>query len=64
MTYKQLDRERILSYLNVNSVSTVDAIIYHSGAEKLRFFPIQFELNNHPCRGGNGMRSTDEGDTQ
>lgn len=43
--YKQLDRERILSYLNVNPVSTVDTIIEHSGAEKLRVYPILFELN-------------------
>ena len=43
--YKQLDRERILSYLNANRISTVDAIIEHSGAEKLRVYPILFELN-------------------
>ena len=44
MNYKQLDRERILSYLNTNRISTVDAIIEHSGAEKLRIYPILFEL--------------------
>ena len=43
--YKQLDRERILSYLNANHISIVDAIIEHSGAEKLRVYPILFELN-------------------
>ena len=45
MNYKQLDRECILSYLNANPVSTVDAIIEHSGAEKFRVYPILFELN-------------------
>ena len=45
MNYKQLDRERILSYLKANPISTVDAIIEHSGAEKLRIYPILFELN-------------------
>ena len=45
MNYKQLDRERILSYLNANRISSVDAIIEHSGAEKLRIYPILFELN-------------------
>ena len=45
MNYKQLDRERILSYLNANTVSTVDAIIEHSGTEKFRVYPILFELN-------------------
>lgn len=45
MDYKQLDRERILSYLNANPVSFVDDIIEHGGAEKLRVYPILFELN-------------------
>ena len=43
--YKQLDRECILSYLNANPIRSVDAIIEHSGAEKLRVYPILFELN-------------------
>ena len=43
--YKQLDRERILSYLRANPVSSVDAIIKHGRAEKLRVYPILFELN-------------------
>lgn len=43
--YKQLDRERILSYLKANPISSVDAVIEHSGAEKLRVYPILFELN-------------------
>ena len=45
VNYKQLDRERILSYLRANPISSVDAIIEHSGMEKLRVYPILFELN-------------------
>ena len=45
INYKQLDLERILSYLKANRISTVEAIIEHSGAEKLRIYPILFELN-------------------
>ena len=45
INYKQLDRERILSYLNANPVSTVGAIIEYGGAEKFRVYPILFELN-------------------
>lgn len=45
INYKQLDKERILSYLRANPISSVDAIIEHSGTEKLRVYPILFELN-------------------
>lgn len=45
MDYKQQDRERILSYLETHPISTVDAIIQESGAERLRVYPILFELS-------------------
>ena len=45
MDYKQQDRDKILSYLQAYSISTVDAIIQESGAERLRVYPILFELN-------------------
>lgn len=45
MSYKQQDRDRILSYLQTHPVSTVDAIIRESGAERLRVYPILFELS-------------------
>ena len=44
MNYKQQDRDKILSYLQIHSVSTVDSIIKESGAERLRVYPILFEL--------------------
>ena len=44
MNYKQQDRDKILSYLQTHSVSTVDSIIKESGAERLRGYPILFEL--------------------
>ena len=44
MNYKQQDRDKILSYLQTHSVSTVDSIIKESGAERLRVYPILFEL--------------------
>ena len=44
MNYKQQDREKILSFLQTHPVSTVDAIIQESGAERLRVYPILFEL--------------------
>lgn len=45
MDYKQQDRDKILSYLQAYPISTVDAIIQESGAERLRVYPILFELN-------------------
>ena len=45
MNYKQLDRERILSYLEAHPISIIDAIIQESGAEQLRVYPILFEFN-------------------
>lgn len=45
MDYKQQDRERILSYLNTQLICTVDAIIQESGADRLRVYPILFELS-------------------
>ena len=44
MNYKQQDRDKILSYLQTHSVSTVVSIIKESGAEWLRVYPILFEL--------------------
>ena len=44
MNYKQLDRDKILSYLQTHPISTVDAIMKDSGAERLRVYPILFEL--------------------
>ena len=45
MDYKLQDRDKILSYLQAYPISTVDAIIQESGAERLRVYPILFELN-------------------
>ena len=45
MDYKQQDRDKILSYLQVRPISTVDAIIQESGARRLRIYPILFELS-------------------
>lgn len=45
MDYKQQDRDKILSYLQAYPISTVDAIIQESGAERLRIYPILFELS-------------------
>ena len=44
MNYKQQNRDKIFSYLNTHPISTVDAIIQESGAERLRIYPILFEL--------------------
>ena len=44
LNYKQQDRDKILSYLQAHPISTVDAIIQESGAERLRIYPILFEL--------------------
>ena len=45
MDYKQQDRDKILSYLQAHPISTIDAIIQESGAERLRIYPILFELS-------------------
>lgn len=45
MNYKQQDIDRILSYLQAYPISTVNAIIQESGAERLRVYPILFELS-------------------
>ena len=45
MNYKQQDRDKILSYLETHSICMVDAIIPDSGAERLRVYPILFELS-------------------
>ena len=45
MNYKQQDRDKILSYLQARPISTVDAIIQESGAERLRIYSILFELS-------------------
>ena len=45
MDYKQQDRDKILSYLQAYPISTVDAIIQESGANRLRVYPILFELS-------------------
>ena len=44
MNYKQLDRDKILSFLQTHPISTVDAIMKDSGAERLRVYPILFGL--------------------
>ena len=45
MNYKQQDRDKILSYLQAHPVSRVEAVIEESGAERLRVYPILFELS-------------------
>ena len=45
MNYKQQDRDKILSYLQAHPISTVDSIIQEIGAERLRIYPILFELS-------------------
>ena len=45
MDYKQLDRERILSYLKIYPISTIDVILQESGAARFRVYPILFELS-------------------
>ena len=45
MNYKQQDRDKILIYLQAHPVSRVEAIIEESGAERLRIYPILFELS-------------------
>ena len=42
--YKELDRYKILSYLEEHPVCTVDSIMKESGAEPLRVYPLLFEL--------------------
>lgn len=45
MNYKEKDTKSILAYLEtVGGESSVDEIIKQSGAEKLRVYPILFEL--------------------
>ena len=44
-SYKQQDRERILSFISSQGGSAlVEAIIERSGAEPLRVYPLLFEL--------------------
>ena len=45
MNYKEIDTQRIIDYIGTfaNGVS-VDDIILHSGADKLRVYPALFEL--------------------
>ena len=45
MNYKQQDIDRILSYLQAYPISTVNAIILESGAERLRVYPNLLELS-------------------
>ena len=45
MNCKQQDRDKILSYLKTHPICTVDAIIQESDAERLRVYPILFELS-------------------
>ena len=45
MNYKQQDRDKILIYLHAHPVSRVEAVIQESGAERLRIYPILFELS-------------------
>ena len=43
VNYKQQDRDKILSYLQIHPISTIDAIIQESEAERFRMYPILFE---------------------
>lgn len=44
MNYKEIDRERILSYLaSKGGECSVEDVIDESGAEKFRVYPILFE---------------------
>ena len=45
MNYKEIDTQRIIDYIGTfaNGVS-VDDIILHSGADKLRVYPALFEV--------------------
>ncbi len=45
MNYKEQDRQRILSYLESHPSCTVKSIIEESGAERLRVYPLLFELS-------------------
>ena len=45
VNYKQQDRDKILSYLQIHPISTIDAIIQESEAERFRMYPILFELS-------------------
>lgn len=45
INYKTLDTQRITDYLSTSSHAvTVEDIILHSGADKLRVYPALFEL--------------------
>ena len=45
INYKTLDTQRITNYLSTSSHEvTVEDIILHSGADKLRVYPALFEL--------------------
>ena len=44
MDCKHQDRDKILAYLKNHLVCTVGDIILESGAERLRVYPILFEL--------------------
>ena len=45
ISYKILDTQRITNYLSASSHEvTVENIILHSGADKLRVYPALFEL--------------------
>lgn len=45
MNYKQQDRQRILAYLEAHPTTTVETILKESGADRLRVYPLLFELN-------------------
>ena len=42
--YKKQDREHLLSYLEKHPISRVDTLMAESGAERLRIYPLLFEL--------------------
>lgn len=49
VNYKELDAKRLVDYLeSADSEVSVDDLIAHSGAEKLRIYPLLFELE---CKG-------------
>lgn len=45
MSYKEQDRQRILSYLEAHPNCSVKAIMEESGADRLRVYPLLFELS-------------------
>jgi len=49
INYKEQDRNAILAYLAGGKCTQVEDIIKYSGANKLRVYPILFELEQENC---------------